>query len=474
MITGKTLKRSGWPEGRVIGLAKKAAEQCEAQGVDQDAVLAQLDRVRAQPGDFLSDAVLGNLAREILRTSTPKTIDTSEALRDAPLEYRIWGREHIDDGALAQMDAAMRLPISVAGALMPDAHVGYGLPIGGVLATENVVIPYAVGVDIACRMRLSIFPVSPILLGQKPGQFKKALSEQTRFGRGENWSVHERPDHEVLDDADWKATRLLRSLHDAAPGQLGTSGTGNHFVEWGSFELVERDDRLDLEPGLYLSLLSHSGSRGIGFKIANLYSELAQQQHLDLDAKVRHLAWLDLNSEVGQEYWVSMELAGRFAAANHAVIHRRVAEAVGLKAAAVVENHHNFAWRERLSDGREVIVHRKGATPAGVDTLGIIPGSMGDAGYVVRGRGQVESINSASHGAGRLLSRRKAEESITRASRDAYLRERGVTLLGGAVDESPQAYKPIEAIIAAQDDLIEVLGRFLPKIVRMADEAGDV
>ena len=169
----------------------------------------------------------------------------------------------------------MRLPISVAGALMPDAHVGYGLPIGGVLATENVVIPYAVGVDIACRMRLSIFPVSPILLGQKPGQFKKALSEQTRFGRGENWNAHERPDHEVLDDADWKATRLLRSLHDAAPGQLGTSGTGNHFVEWGSFELVERDDRLGLEPGLYLALLSHSGSRGIGFKIANLYSELA-------------------------------------------------------------------------------------------------------------------------------------------------------------------------------------------------------
>jgi tRNA-splicing ligase RtcB (3'-phosphate/5'-hydroxy nucleic acid ligase) len=474
MITGKILKRNGWPEGRIIGLAKNTAVQLAGKGAEQDAILAQLDRVRAQPGDFLSDATLGDLARELLRASTPKTIDVSEELRDAPLEYRIWGREHIDDGALAQMDAAMRLPISVAGALMPDAHVGYGLPIGGVLATENVVIPYAVGVDIACRMRLSIFPVSPILLGQKLGQFKKALNEQTRFGRGENWNAHERPEHEVLVDADWKATRLLRSLHDAAPGQLGTSGTGNHFVEWGSFELAEKDDRLGLEPSLYLALLSHSGSRGIGFKIANLYSELAQQQHPDLDPKVRHLAWLDLNSEVGQEYWVSMELAGRFAAANHAVIHRRVAEAVGLKAAAVVENHHNFAWRERLSDGREVIVHRKGATPAGTNTLGIIPGSMGDAGYVVRGRGQAESINSASHGAGRLMSRRKAEESITRASRDAYLRERGVMLLGGAVDESPQAYKPIEAIMAAQDDLVEVLGRFLPKIVRMAAEAGDV
>jgi tRNA-splicing ligase RtcB len=176
MITGKTLKLNGWPEGRIIGLAKQAAEQLETNGLEQDTILAQLDRVRAQPGDFLSDAVLGNLARETLRLSTPKTIDATDVLRDAPLEYRIWGRKHIDDGALAQMDAAMRLPISVAGALMPDAHAGYGLPIGGVLATENVVIPYAVGVDIACRMRLSIFPVSPILIGQKPGQFKKALS----------------------------------------------------------------------------------------------------------------------------------------------------------------------------------------------------------------------------------------------------------------------------------------------------------
>jgi len=474
MITGKILKLNGWPEGRVIGFAKKAAEQLESAGVERDAILAQLDRVRAQPGDFLSDTTLSDLARECLRLTTPEPAIVEEALRDAPVSYRIWGREQIDDQALVQMDAAMRLPISVAGALMPDAHVGYGLPIGGVLATENVVIPYAVGVDIACRMRLSIYAVSPFVIGQRPGQFRKALLERTRFGRGENWDTHERPDHEVLDEAGWRATRLLRSLRDAAPAQLGTSGSGNHFVEWGSFELAEKDDRLGLEPGMYLALLSHSGSRGIGFKIANTYSELARQQHPNLDPKVRHLAWLDLNSEVGQEYWVSMELAGRFAAANHAVIHRRVAEAVGLKEAAAIENHHNFAWRETLSDGREVIVHRKGATPAGPHVLGIIPGSMGDAGYLVRGLGHAEAINSASHGAGRLMSRTKAEESITRNSRDEYLRERGVTLLGGAIDESPQAYKPIEAIIAAQEDLVEVLGRFLPKIVRMADEAGEV
>jgi tRNA-splicing ligase RtcB len=168
-----------------------------------------------------------------------------------------------------------------------------------------------------------------------------------------------------------------------------------------------------------------------------------------------------------------MELAGRFASANHYVIHHRVARAVGLKEAAVVENHHNFAWIERLSDGRNAIVHRKGATPAGAGVLGVIPGSMGDAGYVVRGRGVSESLESASHGAGRLMSRKAALNSISRSARDQYLKERGVTLLGGGLDESPQAYKPIEGIISAQSDLVEVLGKFTPRIVRMADEAGD-
>jgi tRNA-splicing ligase RtcB len=169
-----------------------------------------------------------------------------------------------------------------------------------------------------------------------------------------------------------------------------------------------------------------------------------------------------------------MELAGRFASANHYVIHHRTAAAVGLKDIASVENHHNFAWRETLPNGRNVIVHRKGATPAGRGVLGVIPGSMGDAGYVVRGRGDADSLNSASHGAGRQMSRKAALNSVTKTMRDQYLRERGIILLGGGLDESPQAYKPIEAIVAAQDDLIEIVGKFTPKMVRMAEEAGDI
>ena len=339
------------------------------------------------------------------------------------------------------------------------------------LATENAVIPYAVGVDIACQMRLSLYEVSPHLLEQKKGLFEQALLKQTAFGMGAQWKGSDRADHPVLDDSAWTAIPLLRTLKDNAMCQLGTSGTGNHFVEWGSFRLFEALS--GVEPGEYLALLSHSGSRSVGFKIADRYSKLAIEKHPDLDKSIRQLAWLSLDSAEGQEYWLSMELAGRFASANHYIIHHRVAQAIGLTEALVVENHHNFAWAEKLPDGRNVIVHRKGATPASTGILGVIPGSMGDAGYVVRGRGAGASLESASHGAGRLMSRKAALNSISKSSRDEYLRERGVTLLGGGMDESPQAYKPIDSIIAAQSDLVDVIGKFMPRIVRMADDAGE-
>lgn len=471
IVTGKILKLRGWPDGKIIGLAKQAAGQLAQTEADREAVLMRLEAVRQNPGAFLADPLLADLARECLRISQ-KEEPGEEDLREAPLPFRVWGRENIDEASLAQMDNAMRLPISVAGALMPDAHLGYGLPIGGVLATEGAVIPYAVGVDIACRMRLTLFEVSPHLLGQKKGLFENALWEQTAFGMGAEWKGSRRADHEVLDDPAWESTRLLKSLQDNAFKQLGTSGTGNHFVEWGAFQLYQPLG--SLKAGEYLALLSHSGSRSVGFKIAEHYSKLAMSLYPNLDKSIRHLAWLSLDTEAGQEYWLAMELAGRFASANHYVIHKRLAVATGLKEAEVVENHHNFAWQENLPDGRQVIVHRKGATPASIGVLGIIPGSMGDAGYLVRGKGNPLSLQSASHGAGRLMSRKAAINTISKSARDAYLAERGITLLGGGLDESPQAYKPIEEIIAAQADLVEVVGRFMPRIVRMATEAGDV
>lgn len=470
IITGKILKLNGWPDGKIIGIAKNIAAQLSQQGFDRETILTRLEAVRQSPDSFLADEVMADLARECIRTSQ-KELPSDDTPREPPLEYPIWGRENIDDGSIAQMNNAMSLPISVAGALMPDAHVGYGLPIGGVLATENAVIPYAVGVDIACRMRLSVYEASPHLLEQKKGMFEEALMKQTAFGMGAQWKGSDRADHEVLDESAWSATPLLKTLKDNAMRQLGTSGTGNHFVEWGVFRLYE--PLYGLQTGEYLALLSHSGSRSVGYKIADRYSKLAMEKHPNLDKSIRQLAWLSLDSEEGQEYWLSMQLAGKFASANHYIIHHRVAKAVGLKEALVVENHHNFAWEEKLPDGKSVIVHRKGATPAGKGILGVIPGSMGDAGYIVRGRGVSEALESASHGAGRLMSRKAALNSISKSTRDEYLRERGVTLLGGGMDESPQAYKPIDSIIAAQSDLVDVIGKFMPRIVRMAKEAGD-
>lgn len=472
MITGKILKLRGWPDGKITGLAKAAAVVLAKTDNDQESVLLSLDLVRMMPGEYLNDPVLGDLARECLRRFPPE--QESEDLRDSPVPCRIWGAQQIEQGARSQMENALRLPVAVAGALMPDAHVGYGLPIGGVLATDRAVIPFAVGVDIACRMRLSIYEAPPEVLGQRKEEFSRSLLEQTRFGSGAAWEKGRRPTHPVLDDPAWSATPLLKSLQSKAEEQLGTSGTGNHFVEWGLLRLPVDDPELGLKAGEYLALLSHSGSRGVGFKIANTYSDIARRLHPRLDESLRHLSWLPLDAEAGQEYWLAMELAGRFASANHYVIHHRVAGAVGLKEIAHVENHHNFAWSETLSDSTEAIVHRKGATPAGPGVLGIIPGSMGDAGYLVRGKGGVGSLNSAAHGAGRKMSRRGALQSIAKKERDAYLRERGITLLGGGLDESPQAYKNIEDVIAAQDDLVDILGKFTPRIVRMANEAGDI
>jgi tRNA-splicing ligase RtcB len=204
--------------------------------------------------------------------------------------------------------------------------------------------------------------------------------------------------------------------------------------------------------------------------VANHYTKVAQQQHPKLEKGYKELAWLHLDSGSGAEYWLAMNLAGEYAAANHAIIHERVLAAVGLEAAAAVENHHNFAWKEQTADGREVIVHRKGATPAGAGVLGVIPGSMGDPGYVVRGLGNANAINSASHGAGRKLSRKQAFDKVDPKQWQNLLINRSITLLGGSLDEAPQAYKDIDEVMAAQTDLVEVVAKFTPRIVRMAED----
>jgi tRNA-splicing ligase RtcB len=268
----------------------------------------------------------------------------------------------------------------------------------------------------------------------------------------------------VMDD-DWQVSAVTERLRDKAWSQLGTSGSGNHFVEFGLFEVSH--GQLGIPAGTYLALLSHSGSRGAGATVASHYSRRAMDQHPELPKELRHLAWLSLDSADGQEYWAAMELMGRYAAANHACIHRHVAEHLAAGVLLDLENHHNFAWRE-VHDGESVIVHRKGATPAGADMVGIIPGSMASPTYIVRGLGNPASLNSAAHGAGRVMSRTQANKTFRWSTVRPYLDARGVTLLSAGLDEVPMVYKNIDEVMAAQADLVEPLARFHPRVVKMA------
>src|SRR4051812_48671168 len=178
--------------------------------------------------------------------------------RDVDAPYQIWG-DNLDATAVQQLKNACKLPIAVSGALMPDAHVGYGLPIGGVLATMNAVIPYAVGVDIACRMKMTVLDLPVSTLADDQDRLRKALERETRFGMGA--AFKSRRQHDVM-DADWRVTKVTADLKDRAWAQLGTSGSGNHFVEFG--QLTVLDEAAGLPRGEYLALLSHSGSRGPG------------------------------------------------------------------------------------------------------------------------------------------------------------------------------------------------------------------
>lgn len=382
-----------------------------------------------------------------------------------PAPWKQWG-SGLEGEAVKQMANACALPVSVAGALMPDAHVGYGLPIGGVLATDNTVIPYAVGVDIACRMRLTIFDRPASTIAGMRDRLANIIGEETRFGIGATFK--QRREHEVMDD-DWSVSPVTQRNRDKAWAQLGTSGSGNHFVEFGAFTVTEAE--AGVPPGEYVALLSHSGSRGTGAQVCEHYSRRAMDRHAELPNELKRLAWLSLDDEDGQEYWAAMNLMGRYAAANHALIHKHIARKFGASILLEVENHHNFAWKERhLVDGveREVIVHRKGATPAGLGVLGIIPGSMASPGFLVRGKGDTESLHSASHGAGRVMSRTKAKQSFTWGAVKKLLAEKQVDLISAGIDEVPGVYKDIHEVMAAQTDLVEVLGRFDPRLVKMA------
>lgn len=428
----------------------------------KEEIVQLLLAVKNKPDTFEQHETLGKIADCFLEKRDERYYEVHE-LASEKTPFKIYGYRHIDRSAIKQMETAMSLPVVAQGALMPDAHTGFGLPIGGVLATKNVVIPYAIGVDIGCRMSLSILDEGEHFLKSNSYEMKMALREMTHFGMEGN--LEWKQEHPVLDSQDFQATELLKRLHGKAAKQLGSSGGGNHFVEFGVIELNEGNS-LQLPAKKYMALLSHSGSRGLGANVAQHYTRIAMDT-CKLPREAQQLAWLDINSEAGHEYWLSMNLAGEYAKACHEQIHSNVLKAVGLQVIARVENHHNFAWKDVLEDGTEAIVHRKGATPAHLGELGIIPGSMNTAAYLVEGTGSPNSIYSASHGAGRAMSRQRAKENMTASALKKMLADAGVSLIGGSVEENPLAYKDIEEIMSAQKELVKIQGKFLPKIVRM-------
>jgi tRNA-splicing ligase RtcB len=459
-LKGKHLRKVDFPSDIAKSVAINIMTK-HYKHVSNEEKLEIINNVLLDPETYLEHEHLMPLARALVGKPKIKTDYEVHMLKNTG-DFTIYGQRQISQNAILQMEAAMRLPISVKGALMPDAHHGYGLPIGGVLAAKNAVIPFGVGLDIGCRMALSIYALPENYIQKKEYDLQKALRRYTHFGN--EGTLDFEVDHEVLERPEFQSTELLRRLHGKAWYQLGSSGTGNHFVEFGNVT-IQSDNTLGIAPGNYVGLLSHSGSRGMGAAIAAMYTKVAKEK-CKLPREMQSMAWLNMDEEAGQEYWLSMNLAGDYAKACHDVIHKNMERVMGLEAICKVENHHNFAWKE-IHDGQELIVHRKGATPASKGELGIIPGSMSSNGYIVSGMGAEGSLNSASHGAGRKMSRKEARESISKSALNNILSENKIKLIGGSVEEASLAYKDIETVMSNQQQLVKIEGSFTPKIVRM-------
>jgi len=299
-MNAKDLVRLGVPPGEASRRATDFVCKFILGGGDRSRLAAEVHAIVANPSAFIEDPLRGELARALLKAPPPP--------RPEAVAYRQWG-EGLEPEAVIQMEKACRLAVAVAGALMPDAHVGYGLPIGGVLATENPVIPYAVGVDIACRMKMTVLDIPVDDLERKQDRLKRAIEAETRFGVGA--AFKHRRTHDVM-DADWSVSPVTQQHKDKAWAQLGTSGSGNHFVEFGVFTahgpLQAAGQIHELPAGAYVALLSHSGSRGTGAAVCDYYSKRAASLLADLPADMKRLAWLSLDSPEGQEYWQAMEL----------------------------------------------------------------------------------------------------------------------------------------------------------------------
>ncbi len=389
-----------------------------------------------------------------------------------------------DDNTKAQLATVAQRARKVA--LMADGHVGYVMPIGGVAAYKNAVSVVGVGFDIACGNAAIRTDRKVEDLGNTANQVNRRLinladeiAESLSFGVGRKNRADDAPiDDPLFGDAAWDAVpaKHRQALQVKARQQLGTVGSGNHYVD------VFADETGALWVGV------HFGSRGFGHTVASNFLALGQGAKWG-DRVPETEVLLNLADPIGHDYWQLMELAGRYAYAGREWVARKVVSIMNGAELELVHNHHNFAWKEQ-HEGEELVVVRKGATPAFPGQLGFIGGSMGDDAVIVRGTAsqdpsvtavQEQAMYSTVHGAGRVMSRTAAagkrhrktgrmlsEGRITPEMMQAWVAEKGVVLRGGGLDESPHVYRRLPEVLAAQGATIEVLHTLRPLIVVMA------
>ena len=391
------------------------------------------------------------------------------------LPYLIWGGvgSDIDYGAIEQMNTVTRLPVTMAAALMPDAHQGYAMPIGGVAALHNAVSPSFVGYDIACRVSVSILAIDPDEFERMRPKLARDMQAVSSFGKGSGFQGRERRDHEVMYEEIWLEFNHLRNLRGLALEQLGSSGGGNHFFDALVGEVLEETPWLPLGVGdRFIAIMTHSGSRGVGHKMATYYTKLAQKETRAIAKGIpTGYEWLFLDTDAGREYWTVMQLMGRYAQANHQLIHELFLNRSGLSRLAYYENHHNFAWVDE--EDSNIVIHRKGATPAGAGVAGIIPGTSGTPSYIVEGLGNPDSLHSSSHGAGRPHSRTEAKKRHDQEFFDYWMSELDVMHFGLAPDETFMAYKDINRVMDLQQDLVRPVAKLIPRVVIMGGKSDD-
>lgn len=386
----------------------------------------------------------------------------------------VWGDP--DERTLSQLMRCKDHPSATAAALMADAHVGYSMPIGGVVAYDGMVSPSGVGYDIACGIMAAETEIQAEDLQGSIGRILDDIQRAIPFGVGEE--NPNRVDHPLFDDPLWKEDKNIGRLKPLAQAQLGTTGAGNHFV----------DILRDLESNR-VWVAAHFGSRGFGHSTATGFLNLANKRPFSArpprESMDQPPTLIPVKSELGQSYIAAMKLAGRYAYAGREHVVATVLDILGVEPTKIVHNHHNFAWLEEHK-GRKVWVVRKGATPAFPGQEGFVGGSMGDIAAVVAGidtEANRKALRSTIHGAGRVMSRMEArgrrrrgrvirEPAITREMMHRVLKRHNITVRGGDVDEAPQAYRPLQEVLDAHKDSVEVRHTFRPMGVVMAGRGG--